>query len=171
MNNIEKIKNKLKMRKAVGIILMRDDGLVWTGKRKDGPGIRSGEKKLWQMPQGGIDQGEKPIDAAYRELEEETGTKSAKILFEHKSWFEYELPNELIGKVIRGFKGQRQKWFLMKFTGNDSEFNLNKHTPEFDEWMWRDLSTMPNLVVDFKKKLYEELVKEFTEEISKNKTI
>ena len=96
MNNTEKIKNKLKMRKAVGIILMRDDGLVWTGKRRDGPGVRSGEKKLWQMPQGGIDQGEKPIDAAYRELEEETGTKSAKILFEHKSWFEYELPNELI---------------------------------------------------------------------------
>ena len=171
MNNTEKIKNKLKMRKAVGIILMRDDGLVWTGKRRDGPGVRSGEKKLCQMPQGGIDQGEKPIDAAYRELEEETGTKSAKILFEHKSWFEYELPNELIGKVIRGFKGQRQKWFLMKFTGNDSEFNLNKHTPEFDEWMWRDLSTMPDLVVDFKKKLYKELVKEFTEEISKNKTI
>ena len=122
MNNTEKIKNKLKMRKAVGIILMRDDGLVWTGKRRDGPGVRSGEKKLWQMPQGGIDHGEKPIDAAYRELEEETGTKSAKILFEHESWFEYELPNELIGKVISGFKGQRQKWFLMKFTGNDSEF-------------------------------------------------
>ena len=82
MNNIEKIKNKLKMRKAVGIILMRDDGLVWTGKRKDGPGIRSGEKKLWQMPQGGIDQGEKPIDAAYRELYEETSIKNIEILRE-----------------------------------------------------------------------------------------
>ena len=130
------------------------------------------KQETYEFPAGGcLNKKEKPIDAAYRELEEETGTKSAKILFEHKSWFEYELPNELIGKVISGFKGQRQKWFLMKFTGNDSEFNLNKHTPEFDEWMWRDLSTMPNLVVDFKKKLYEELVKEFTEEISKNKTI
>ena len=156
---------QLPMRKGVGVILLNKDNNVFVGKRKDNPVDK------WQMPQGGIDQGEKPIDAAYRELEEETGTKSAKILFEHESWFEYELPNELIGKVISGFKGQRQKWFLMKFTGNDSEFNLNKHTPEFDEWMWRDLSTMPNLVVDFKKKLYEELVKEFTEEIIKNKTI
>ena len=158
------IKN-LPLRNGVGIVLLNKYNKVFVAKRIDN------QKNFWQMPQGGVDNGEEYLNAAYRELEEETGTKSAKILFEHKSWFEYELPNELIGKVISGFKGQRQKWFLMKFTGNDSEFNLNKHTPEFDEWMWRDLSTMPNLVVDFKKKLYEELVKEFTEEISKNKTI
>lgn len=171
MSDIEVIKNNLKMRNAVGIILIRNDGFVWTGKRKSGPGVRLGEKNLWQMPQGGIDDGEEPIEAAFRELEEETGTKSAKLLFEHEAWFEYELPNELIGKVISGFKGQRQKWFLMKFTGSDSEFNLNNHTPEFEEWMWRDLSTMPNLVVDFKKPLYEELVKQFSKEITKNITI
>ena len=160
----EKFRN-LPLRSGVGIVVLNKENKVFVAKRIDNP------KNFWQMPQGGVDDGEDFLAAAYRELEEETGTKSAKILFEHESWFEYELPNELIGKVISGFKGQRQKWFLMKFTGNDSEFNLNKHTPEFDEWMWRDLSTMPNLVVDFKKKLYEELVKEFTEEISKNKTI
>ena len=156
---------ELPLRKGVGIVVLNSDNKVFVGKRKDNPFDK------WQMPQGGIDDGEKPLEAAYRELEEETGTKSAKVLFEHESWFEYELPNELIGKVINGFKGQRQKWFLMKFTGNDSEFNLNKHTPEFDEWMWRDLSTMPNLVVDFKRPLYEKLVKEFTAKIRKNITI
>ena len=99
MNNIKIMRNELKMRRGVGIILIKDDGLVWTGKRKNGPGVRVGERNLWQMPQGGIDDGEEPLKAAYRELEEETGTKSAEILFEHESWFEYELPNELIGKV------------------------------------------------------------------------
>ena len=94
----------LKMRKAVGIILIRNDGFVWTGKRKLGPGVRPGEYNLWQMPQGGIDEGEKPKDAAFRELEEETGSKSAEILFEFEDWLEYRLPSELIGKVLKGFK-------------------------------------------------------------------
>ena len=83
--------NNLKIRKAVGIILIRKDGFVWTGKRKLGPGVRFGEKKLWQKPQGGIDNGEKPIEAAFRELEEETGSKSAKLLFESEDWLEYKL--------------------------------------------------------------------------------
>ena len=161
--------NNLKMRKAVGIILIRKDGFVWTGKRKLGPGIRFGEKKLWQMPLGGIDNGEKPIEAAFRELEEETGSKSAKLLFESEDWLEYKLPNELIGKVLKGFRGQKQKWFLMKFNGSDEEFNLDNHTPEFDEWCWRDLKTMPNLVVDFKKPLYEKLVMIFLEKIEEYK--
>ena len=160
----------LKMRKAVGIILIRDDGFVWTGKRKISPGVRDGEKNLWQMPQGGIDEGERPIEAAFRELEEETGTRSAVVLFEFENWLEYRLPNELIGKVLKGFKGQEQKWFLMKFNGSDSEFNLNNHTPEFDEWCWRDLKTMPDLVVDFKRPLYLQLVNIFISEIEKNKT-
>jgi|TARA_B110000438_G_scaffold260895_1_gene271233 putative (di)nucleoside polyphosphate hydrolase len=159
----------LKMRKAVGIILIRNDGFVWTGKRKLGPGVRPGEYNLWQMPQGGIDEGEKPKDAAFRELEEETGSKSAEILFEFEDWLEYRLPSELIGKVLKGFKGQKQKWFLMKFNGTDEEFNLNNHTPEFDEWCWRDLKTMPDLVVDFKKPLYQKLLEIFSKEIEKYK--
>ena len=161
--------NNLKMRIAVGIILIRKDGFVWTGKRKLGPGIRFGEKKLWQMPQGGIDNGERPIEAAFRELEEETGSKSAKLLFESEDWLEYKLPNELIGKVLKGFRGQKQKWFFMEFNGSDEEFNLDNHTPEFDEWCWRDLKTMPNLVVDFKKPLYEKLVEIFLEKIEEYK--
>ena len=121
------------------------------------------------MPQGGIDNGERPIEAAFRELEEETGSKSAKLLFESEDWLEYKLPNELIGKVLKGFRGQKQKWFLMEFNGSDEEFNLNNHTPEFDEWCWRDLKTMPNLVVDFKKPLYEKLVEIFLEKIEEYK--
>ncbi len=161
----------LKMREAVGVILMRKDGMIWTGKRKIGPGVRPGEKNLWQMPQGGIDEGEEPIEAAFRELEEETGSKSAKLLLELDYWLEYKLPNDLIGKVLKGFKGQKQKWFLMEFYGNDEEFNLNNHIPEFDEWKWRDLKTMPNLVVDFKKPLYEKLTKIFIQKIEENKVI
>ena len=155
--------NNLKIRKAVGIILIRKDGFVWTGKRKLGPGVRFGEKKLWQMPQGGIDSGESPENAAYRELEEETGTNSAEIIFTLDEWLEYNLPPELIGKALGGkFKGQKQKWFLMIFKGDDSDFNLDGHIAEFDEWTWRDLEEMPDLVVDFKKELYLKLVEKFS---------
>ena len=108
----------LGLRKAVGIILARDDGKIWTGKRKIGIGVRANEKNLWQMPQGGIDSGESPENAAYRELEEETGTNSAEIIFTLDEWLEYNLPPELIGKALGGkFKGQKQKWFLMIFKG------------------------------------------------------
>ena len=111
---------ELELRKAVGIILARYDGKVWTGKRKAGIGIRPNEQNLWQMPQGGIDENEKPEDAVYRELKEETGTASAKILTSLDEWLEYYLPTELIGKALGGkFKGQKQKWFLMYFEGQD----------------------------------------------------
>ena len=101
------------------------------------------------MPQGGIDIGESPENAAYRELEEETGTNSAEIIFSLDEWLEYNLPPELIGKALGGkFKGQKQKWFLMIFKGDDSDFNLNSHIAEFDEWAWRDIEEMPDLVVD-----------------------
>ena len=106
------------------------------------------------MPQGGIDIGESPENAAYRELEEETGTTSAEIIFTLDEWLEYNLPPELIGKALGGkFKGQKQKWFLMIFKGDDSDFNLNSHIAEFDEWAWREIEEMPDLVVDFKKEL------------------
>ena len=152
----------LKMRKAVGIILIRNDGFVWTGKRKLGPGVRPGEYNLWQMPQGGIDEGEKPKDAAFRELEEETGSKSAEILFEFEDWLEYRLPSELIGKVLKGFKGQKQKWFLMKFTGNDKEININTKNPEFLDWKWIDPNDLPNVAVNFKIEIYKRMAKELT---------
>ena len=153
----------LGLRKAVGIILTRDDGKVWTGKRKIGVGVRPNEKKLWQMPQGGIDSGESPENAAYRELEEETGTNSAEIIFTLDEWLEYNLPPELIGKALGGkFKGQKQKWFLMIFKGEDSDFNLDGHIAEFDEGTWRNIEEMPDLVVDFKKELYLKLVEKFS---------
>ena len=115
------------------------------------------------MPQGGIDIGESPENAAYRELEEETGTTSAEIIFTLDEWLEYNLPPELIGKALGGkFKGQKQKWFLMIFKGDDSDFNLNSHIAEFDEWAWRDIEEMPDLVVDFKKELYLKLIEKFS---------
>ena len=115
------------------------------------------------MPQGGIDSGESPENAAYRELEEETGTNSAEIIFTLDEWLEYNLPPELIGKALGGkFKGQKQKWFLMIFKGEDSDFNLDGHIAEFDEWTWRNIEEMPDLVVDFKKELYLKLVEKFS---------
>jgi len=153
----------LGLRKAVGIILTRKDGKIWTGKRKIGIGVRPNEKNLWQMPQGGIDIGETPEEAAFRELEEETGTKSAEIILSTNDWLEYNLPKDLLGKALKGkFRGQKQKWFLMLFKGNDKEFNLDKYEPEFDDWSWRELEEMPSLVVDFKKDLYLELVRKFS---------
>ena len=153
----------LGLRKAVGIILTRKDGKIWTGKRRIGIGVRPNEKNLWQMPQGGIDIGETPEEAAFRELEEETGTKSAEIILSTNDWLEYNLPKDLLGKALKGkFRGQKQKWFLMLFKGNDKEFNLDKYEPEFDDWSWRELEEMPSLVVDFKKDLYLELVRKFS---------
>ena len=115
------------------------------------------------MPQGGIDIGETPEEAAFRELEEETGTKSAEIILSTNDWLEYNLPKDLLGKALKGkFRGQKQKWFLMLFKGNDKEFNLDKYEPEFDDWSWRELEEMPSLVVDFKKDLYLELVRKFS---------
>ena len=153
----------LGLRKAVGIILTRKDGKIWTGKRKIGIGVRPNEKNLWQMPQGGIDKGETAEEAAFRELEAETGTNSAEIILSTNDWLEYNLPKDLLGKALRGkYKGQKQKWFLMLFKGNDEEFNLDKHVAEFDDWSWRELEEMPGLVVDFKKDLYLELVRKFS---------
>ena len=148
----------LGLRKAVGIILARDDGKIWTGKRKIGIGVRPNEKNLWQMPQGGIDFGESPEHAAYRELEEETGTKQAEIVFTLDEWLEYSLPPELIGKALGGkFKGQKQKWFIVKFLGNDSEININTKKPEFFEWKWIDVGQLTDVVVHFKLEVYKKL--------------
>ena len=110
------------------------------------------------MPQGGVNEGEDLTSAMKRELNEETGIENIKILNEIDGWFEYELPNYLLGKIWRGkFRGQKQKWFIVKFLGNDEEINLEKDKPEFIEWKWLDIENLPNVIVDFKKKVYEKL--------------
>ena len=126
---------------------------VFVGKRKDNPVDK------WQMPQGGVNDGEDLTSAMKRELNEETGIENIKILNEIDGWFEYELPNYLLGKIWRGkFRGQKQKWFIVKFLGNDEEINLENDKPEFIEWKWLDIENLPNVIVDFKKKVYEKLL-------------
>jgi putative (di)nucleoside polyphosphate hydrolase len=146
---------KLPMRLGVGIILLNDKNNVFVGKRKDNPGEK------WQMPQGGVENGENFITAMKRELLEETNIKNIKIIKEIKQIYEYELPKKLIGVIWKGkFRGQRQKWFIVRFTGNENEINLNTKYPEFIEWKWIEVDELPNVIVDFKKNLYLNLLKE-----------
>ena len=146
---------KLPMRIGVGIILLNKKNRVFVGKRKD----NSGDK--WQMPQGGVDNGEDFHTAMRRELNEETSIKNIKIIKEINQLYEYELPKELIGIIWKGkFRGQKQKWFIAKFLGNEGEINLDTKHPEFIEWKWIDAEKLPNAIVDFKKNLYLSLLKE-----------
>ena len=144
---------KLPLRIGVGAIVLNKKNQVFVGKRKDNPVDK------WQMPQGGVNEGEGLTSAMKRELNEETGIQNIKILNEIDGWFEYELPNYLLGKIWRGkFRGQKQKWFIVKFLGNDEEINLEKDKPEFIEWKWLDIENLPNVIVDFKKNVYEKLL-------------
>ena len=144
---------KLPLRIGVGAIVLNKKNQVFVGKRKDNPVDK------WQMPQGGVNEGEDFTSAMKRELNEETGIQNIKILNEIDGWFEYELPNYLLGKIWRGkFRGQKQKWFIVKFLGNDEEINLEIDKPEFIEWQWLDIENLPNVIVDFKKKVYEQLL-------------
>jgi len=141
---------KLPMRQGVGIIVLNKNNKVFVGKRKDNPIDK------WQMPQGGIDKNETPYNAMKRELYEETSITNIEVLKEIEKWLEYELPPNLLGKIWKGkYRGQKQKWFVVKFIGNDSEINLNTKYPEFIEWKWIDYKLLPNVIVDFKKKVYE----------------
>ncbi len=147
------IENKLPLRIGVGIILINNENKIFVGKRKDNPVDK------WQMPQGGVNKNENFINAMKRELFEETGVKSIEILKELDGWFEYELPKNLLGIIWKGrFRGQKQKWFIAKFTGNEKEINLNTENPEFIEWKWVKMDELPYIIVDFKKRVYEKLL-------------
>ena len=145
----------LPLRTGVGAIVLNKSNKVFVGKRKDNPG------KDWQMPQGGVNEGENYIGAMKRELFEETSIKSIEILKEINEWTEYELPNYLLGKIWKGkYRGQKQKWFVVRFLGMEEEINLNTNHPEFIEWKWIEVEKLPGVIVHFKKKLYEKLLPE-----------
>ena len=152
--------HQLPMRTGVGIIVLNNNNQVFVGKRKDNPGDK------WQMPQGGVDKGEDFITAMRRELIEETSIKNIKILKEIQNMYQYELPNNLVGIIWKGkFRGQRQKWFITKFLGKDDEINLDTKHPEFIDWKWIDPQELPEIIVDFKKELYLNLLKEIDQVI------
>ena len=146
---------QLPMRTGVGIIVLNNNNQVFVGKRKDNPGDK------WQMPQGGVEEGEDFLTAMKRELHEETSIKNINIIKEIKKMYEYKLPKNLIGIIWKGkFRGQKQKWFIAKFTGNENEINLNTEYPEFIEWKWISIEMLPSVIVEFKKDLYLNLLKE-----------
>ena len=148
-------KKNLPLRIGVGIVLLNSENKVFVGKRIDNPGI------VWQMPQGGVDNNEKFSDAALRELNEETSIKSVEIIKEIENWYIYELPGYLLGKIWKGkYKGQKQKWFIMKFIGEEKEINLNTKRPEFLDWKWIEPKNLIKVVVNFKLKVYKEILKE-----------
>jgi putative (di)nucleoside polyphosphate hydrolase len=146
-------------RPAVGIMLLNRRGEVFVGRRIDMPTLAA-----WQMPQGGIDPGETPRQAALRELKEEIGTDKAEILGESHGWLKYDLPVELAGGIWGGqYRGQRQKWFAMRFTGDDRDIDLATEHPEFDLWQWVAPTRLPELIVPFKRQLYIDILVEFRE--------
>ena len=149
------INKLLPMRIGVGIVVLNVKNKVFVAKRKDNPIDK------WQMPQGGVDNGEDFLKAMKRELFEETGIKNIKIIKKIEKMYEYELPENLVGIIWKGkYRGQKQKWFITKFLGNDEEINLNTGNPEFIEWKWIDVEKLPDVIVDFKKKLYIDILKE-----------
>ena len=151
MNN----NKQLPLRIGVGIILLNHESKVFVGKRIDNP------KNFWQMPQGGVNQNENFSQAAKRELEEETGIKSVELVKELNGWLEYDLPENLLGKVLEGkYRGQKQKWFIMKFVGKDNEINVKTKNPEFLDWKWIEVSKLPSIAVSFKIDLYKKLKEE-----------
>ena len=145
-------KGELPLRIGVGIVLLNNKNKIFVGKRIDNP------KKFWQMPQGGVDKNEELLQAAKRELKEETNIKSIELIKELDEWIEYDLPKNLLGKVWKGkYKGQKQKWFVMKFLGDDKEINIKTKHPEFLEWKWIELDKITDVVVDFKLNVYKKV--------------
>ena len=143
------------MRDGVGAIILNKENKIFVGKRKDNPIDK------WQMPQGGLNQGEDYLSAMKRELYEETSITSIKVIKEIDGYFEYTLPKTLVGIIWKGkYRGQKQKWFIAKFFGNEEEINLKTKHPEFIEWKWISPNRLPEVIVDFKKNLYLELLEE-----------
>jgi len=149
------VEQKLPLRTGVGIIVLNNQNKIFVGKRKDNPGDK------WQMPQGGVDGGEDFITAMKRELLEETSIKNIKIIKEIDKIYQYELPKNLVGVIWKGkYRGQKQKWFITRFLGKESEINLNSKHAEFIDWKWIEPKLLPEVIVDFKKDLYLNLLKE-----------
>lgn len=149
-------KSALPYRPCAGMMLHNDAGQIFVARRLD---MRS---EAWQMPQGGIDEGEDAGKAALRELEEEIGTRKAEIVAESQEWHHYDLPDHLIGQLWKGrYRGQKQRWFLMRFTGEDADINIETDHPEFSEWRWAPLDSLPQLIVPFKRELYRKVISEF----------
>ncbi len=147
---IEKV---LPLRIGVGVIVLNSENKIFVGKRKDNP------VNKWQMPQGGVDKNEIFLDAMKRELQEETSIKNIKVLKELDKWLEYELPKNLLGIIWKGkYRGQKQKWFIVRFIGQETEINLQTKNPEFIEWKWIKIDELPDVVVHFKKNVYEKLL-------------
>jgi putative (di)nucleoside polyphosphate hydrolase len=156
----------LPYRPCVGIMVLDRDGRAFIGRRIEGP-EHVDETHAWQMPQGGVDPGEEPWQAARRELLEETNIRSIERLAETADWLTYDLPPAIIGEAWRGkYRGQKQKWFAVRFTGRDSEIDVahpaGTHEPEFSAWRWEPMQNLPGLVIPFKRKVYEQVVAEFS---------
>lgn len=154
----------LPYRTCVGMMLLNAEGLVFIGRRVGGP-EHVDQAHVWQMPQGGIDSGEDHWAAATRELYEETNARSVEKLAEVPEWLTYDIPRTIAGRAWKGrYRGQRQKWYAMRFTGDDSEINVVSpagHKPEFIDWRWEPIGNLPRLVVPFKRGIYRQVVKEF----------
>jgi putative (di)nucleoside polyphosphate hydrolase len=150
------IEDNRPFRPCVGILLLNKQGQVFVGARND---ISSDH---WQMPQGGIDEGEEPREAVFREMEEEIGTRNAEILAEHPDWIYYRLPPELAQNAWKGqYQGQMQRWFAFRFLGSDDEINIATKHPEFRDWKWANLETIPAQTIEFKRSAYEEIREAF----------
>lgn len=159
----------LPYRPCVGIMVLNKDNLVWAGRRIAEPGSElANSPHRWQMPQGGIDKNEDPEKAALRELHEETGITSVSLLMQTQDWLTYDLPEDLIGIGLKGkYRGQKQKWFAYRFLGDETEIQINPppldEKAEFDEWDWKPMDSLPDLIVPFKRELYTRVVAEFSE--------
>lgn len=146
----------LPYRPCVGVMLINSEGLVFVGRRIDQT------VEGWQMPQGGIDQGETPLEAALRELKEEIGTDKAEPLREMEGWLDYDLPQHLLGVALKGrYRGQRQKWLAMRFTGSEKDIDIATHEPEFADWKWLAMEALPRMIVPFKRDTYAKVIEEF----------